>query len=159
MGKEIERKFLVTGDDWRRGDGTHYCQGYLSIAKERTVRVRIEGDVARFTIKGITRDATRDEYEYPLPVDDARAILEDLCLQPLIEKHRYRIEYEGMTWEVDAFMGENDGLVVAEIELEHPQQAFARPPWLGEEVTDDPRYYNASLVSEPFSRWRKSDPA
>jgi CYTH domain-containing protein len=157
MGKEIERKFLVTGDDWQEGDGTHYCQGYLSIAKERTVRVRIEGDSARFTIKGITENATRDEYEYPLPVSDAREILENLCLRPLVEKRRYRIDHEGMTWEVDAFSGDNAGLVVAEIELEDPDQEFTRPPWLGREVTGDPRYYNANLVRCPFRQWQKPD--
>ncbi|MGD2112771.1 MAG: CYTH domain-containing protein [Gammaproteobacteria bacterium] len=157
MGKEIERKFLVTGDGWRAGTGTHYRQGYLSVAKERTVRVRIEGDAARLTIKGITENATRDEFEYPIPVPDARAMLDSLCLRPLIEKHRYRLEYHGLTWEIDEFLGDNAGLIVAEIELEHPQQPFDRPPWIGTEVTEDPRYYNANLVDRPYRVWDTPD--
>lgn len=153
MGKEIERKFLVTGDAWREGKRTRYRQGYLSVARERTVRVRVSGDNAFLTIKGITVGASRDEFEYPLPVDDAEAMLDGLCLRPLIEKYRHRIEYHGMTWEVDEFLGDNAGLVVAEIELEHPQQPFDIPPWIGAEVTGDPRYYNASLVADPYMRW------
>ena len=153
MGKEIERKFLVTGDAWREGKRTRYRQGYLSVARERTVRVRVAGDNAFLTIKGITVGASRDEFEYPLPVDDAEAMLDGLCLRPLIEKHRYHFEYHGMTWEVDEFLGDNAGLVVAEIELEHPQQPFDIPPWIGAEVTGDPRYYNASLVANPYTRW------
>jgi len=153
MSKEIERKFLVTGDAWRQGASSNYRQGYLSIAKERTVRVRLAGDAARLTVKGITENATRAEYEYPIPVADAEAMLDNLCLRPLIEKRRYLVEYHGMTWEVDEFLGDNAGLVVAEIELEHPQQAFDKPDWIGAEVTDDPRYYNANLVEEPYSRW------
>lgn len=156
MGKEIERKFLVSGEGWREGDASDYRQGYLNLDKERTVRVRIAGDAGRITVKGVTRGATRAEYEYPVPVEDAAAMLDDLCLRPLIEKRRYLVDYHGMTWEVDEFSGENAGLVVAEIELEDPDQPFDRPPWLGEEVTDDPRYYNASLVQKPYSRWDRS---
>jgi CYTH domain-containing protein len=155
MGKEIEHKFLVTDDSWREGEGRNYCQGYLSTDKERTVRVRIEEDQARLTIKGITEGATRAEYEYPIPVTDARAMLDDLCLQPLIEKRRYKVNYHDMVWEIDEFSGDNAGLVVAEIELQHPEQAFDIPPWIGEEVTGDPRFYNANLVAHPYSRWKK----
>jgi adenylate cyclase len=97
MGREIERKFLVAGDAWRTGSGVRYLQGYLSIAKERTVRIRIEGDAAVLTVKGITEHAARDEYEYSIPVADARAMLDTLCLRPLIEKRRYRVEHRGMT--------------------------------------------------------------
>ncbi|GJL73440.1 MAG: CYTH domain-containing protein [Nitrosomonas sp.] len=153
MGKEIERKFLVTGDDWRSAEYSNYVQGYLSIDKERTVRVRMTDDKAFLTIKGITRHATREEYEYSIPVDDAESMLRQLCLRPLIEKRRYFIKHAGMTWEVDDFQGENAGLVVAEIELDDEQQAFDKPDWVGEEITADKRYYNASLVAAPFSTW------
>jgi adenylate cyclase len=121
MAKEIERKFLVTGDAWRTGECSDYRQGYLSIDKQRTVRIRVAGDTAFLTVKGITEGATRAEYEYSIPVTDAQAMLETLCLRPLIEKRRYRIQYNGMTWEIDEFLGENAGLVVAEIELETAQ--------------------------------------
>ena len=153
MGKEIERKFLVTGDDWRSGECSSYRQGYLSIDKLRTVRVRVSGETARLTVKGITENATRAEFEYPIPATDATFMLAALCLKPLIEKRRYRIEYNGMTWEADEFLGANAGLVVAEIELEAAQQPFEKPLWVGEEVTADPRYFNANLVVKPHSRW------
>ena len=158
MGKEIERKFLVTGNAWRKGGSNEYRQGYLSIDKERTVRVRIAGDTAFLTVKGITEGATRAEYEYPIPVADAKAMLESLCLRPLIEKRRYRVQHGGMTWEIDEFLGENAGLVVAEIELVNAQQPFDKPAWVGEEVTSDPRFYNASLVARPYSTWEQPLP-
>ncbi len=153
MGKEIERKFLVTGEAWRMGDCSDYRQGYLSIDRKRTMRIRIAGDVARLTVKGITEGATRAEYEYPVPVADAQAMLETLCLRPLIEKRRYRIQHGGLTWEIDKFLGENAGLIVAEIELEHAEQSFDKPAWIGEEVTSDPRFYNANLVNRPYKTW------
>lgn len=156
MGKEVERKFLVTGEGWRAGAARDYRQGYLNLDKERTVRVRIAGDTGCITVKGITRGASRAEYEYPIPIDDAAAMLNTLCLRPLIEKRRHLLEHHGMTWEVDEFYGENAGLVVAEIELEAPEQSFDKPPWIGEEVTDDARYYNANLVQTPYSKWTKS---
>ena len=155
MSKEIERKFLVEdqGDEkWRHAEYSEIRQGYLSIDKERTVRVRIAGDAAYLTIKGITESATRAEYEYPIPVAHAREILDGLCLRPLIEKRRYRIDYGGLIWEVDEFFGDNAGLIVAEVELESEQQVFDKPPWVGEEVTHDPRYYNANLVNNPYTR-------
>ena len=153
MAKEIERKFLVNGDAWKRSKGTLYRQGYLSTVKERTVRVRLEGERAVLTIKGITRGATRAEFEYEIPFEDAEQLLDDLCERPLIEKTRYKIEHAGLTWEVDEFLNENTGLVVAEVELESEDQQFDLPEWLGEEVTRDPRYYNANLVSHPFTKW------
>lgn len=153
MAKEIERKFLVNGDAWKRSKGTLYRQGYLSTVKERTVRVRLEGERAVLTIKGITRGATRAEFEYEIPFEDAEQLLDDLCERPLIEKTRYKIEHAGLTWEVDEFLNENAGLVVAEVELESEDQQFDLPEWLGEEVTRDPRYYNANLVSHPFTKW------
>ena len=154
MGREIERKFLVSGDAWQEGTGTVYRQGYLSVVKERTVRVRVAGDAAYLTIKGVTENTSRAEYEYPVPVADAEEMLDNLCLRPLIEKRRHRIEYRGMTWEVDEFFGDNEGLILAEIELEDPEQPFDRPSWIGAEVSDDPRYYNANLVENPYTRWK-----
>jgi len=153
MAREIERKFLVTGDAWRSGEHNEYRQGYITTDKERTVRVRIAGDRAYLTIKGVTRGATRSEFEYGIPVDDAAELLDQLCLRPLIEKRRYIAEHDGMTWEVDEFFGDNEGLVVAEIELEEERQSFSKPDWVGDEVTSDPRYYNANLVSKPYRSW------
>ncbi|HYD59177.1 MAG TPA: CYTH domain-containing protein [Noviherbaspirillum sp.] len=154
MGVEIERKFLVRDDCWKAlGQGVLLRQGYLSSAPERIVRVRIEGESAVLTIKGRTSGATRGEWEYPVPLADAQAFLDSLCERPLIEKRRYRIPHEGMLWEVDEFLGENAGLVVAEIELTAEDQAFTKPDWVGEEVTHDPRYFNANLLRNPYSKW------
>lgn len=154
MGKEIERKFLVVGDAWRSlGPGTLMQQGYLSTDLERVVRVRLEGNDASMTIKGQAVGATRGEWEYTIPKQDAEEILAQLCLRPLIEKTRYRIKHEGMLWEVDEFLGDNEGLVVAEIELTAEDQPFAKPAWVGEEVTGDARYYNANLLMRPYSAW------
>ena len=154
MAKEIERKFLVSGEAWRElAAGTHYRQGYLSTVKERTVRVRTINEEAFLTIKGITQGFTRVEYEYEIPHGDAVELLDDLCLQPIVEKHRYKIEVEGLTWEVDEFHGVNEGLIVAEVELESEEQEFSRPDWIGEEVSEDPRYYNANLIANPYTTW------
>jgi CYTH domain-containing protein len=139
-------------EQWRVADGTKYRQGYLSTDKERTVRVRIAGNKAMLTIKGITQGASRAEYEYEIPVEDAEELL-DLCQRPIIEKWRHEIEHAGMTWEVDEFFGDNQGLVLAEVELDSPDEAFDLPPWVGKEVTDDPRYFNANLVNHPFRNW------
>jgi adenylate cyclase len=153
MGKEIERKFLIAGDQWREGaEGTLFRQGYLNSAKERVVRVRTMGPKAAMTIKGITTGATRLEFEYDIPLDDAGQLL-DLCEQPLIEKTRYKIPYEGLVWEIDEFHGANDGLIVAECELESEDQAIAKPGWVGDEVTGDPRYFNSNLIANPFTTW------
>jgi CYTH domain-containing protein len=154
MAKEIERKFLLVGDAWRElAKGTHYRQGYLNSAKERTVRVRTIDDKGFLTIKGITTGATRVEYEYEIPHSDCTEMLDDLAEKPIIEKARYKIEFGGFIWEVDEFFGVNKGLVVAEIELESEDQAFEKPSWVGEEVTGDPRYYNSSLVANPYTTW------
>lgn len=155
MPREIERKFLVSGDGWREGEGHHYRQGYLSLAPAHTVRVRLAEDTAMLTIKGETKGATRREFEYEIPSDEARQMLDELCEKPVIEKKRRLIEYQGHTWEVDEFFAENDGLILAELELESEDESFSRPPWLGEEVTDDPRYYNANLVQRPYNTWEK----
>lgn len=156
MAKEIERKFLVVGDDWRRlAEGTMYRQGYLNSVKERTVRIRTVGDRAFLTVKGITVGSTRVEYEYEIPVADCNAMLDGLAEQPIIEKKRYRIPFGGLTWEVDEFFGENLGLIVAEVELTSEDQRFDKPAWIGEEVGHDPRYFNSNLIAHPYSKWAK----
>jgi CYTH domain-containing protein len=152
MATEIERKFRVHGTGWAQGAGTRIRQGYLNRDKERTVRVRIAGDKAFLTIKGVSRGASRAEFEYPIPPEDAEQLLK-LSDGPIIEKIRYVIDHEGSTWEVDEFHGDNAGLVVAEIELTSEDQPFSRPPWLGSEVTEDSRYFNASLASHPYTKW------
>lgn len=159
MSIEIERKFLVLGDSWRdaAGDGTLYRQGYLSLDSERTVRVRLAGSRASLTIKGLTIGARRQEFEYAIPADEAAELLDTLCIRPIIEKTRYRLTRDGLNWEIDEFAGENQGLVIAEVELDDESRAVERPAWLGEEVTGDSRYYNVNLVRHPFSRW--SEPA
>lgn len=152
MGIEIERKFLVRGQGWRQGQAQRYSQGYLNRAAERTVRVRIAGEQAFLTIKGRSQGASRLEFEYPVPLADAQALLQ-LCEGPLIEKTRYTLEQDGLRWEVDEFHGENAGLVLAEVELASEDQTITRPDWLGEEVTGDERYYNSRLSEQPFGRW------
>ena len=153
MPTEIERKFLVTGTRWRQAAGVRFSQGYLNRDKERTVRIRLSGGKAHLTIKGISRGAARLEFEYEVPPADAEQLM-NLCEGPIIEKMRYTLEYRGFTWEIDEFLGENAGLVIAEIELQSEGQEFERPPWLGREVTEDPRFYNANLVANPYCKWR-----
>jgi adenylate cyclase len=154
MANEIERKFLLKNDTWRGQDkGKRYRQGYLSTAKERTVRVRTAGDKGFLTIKGITVGASRPEYEYEIPLKDANEMLDQLCERPLIEKTRYRISHAGLVWEVDQFGGDNRGLVTVEVELKDEHQTVTLPDWVGEEVTGDPRYFNANLVAKPFTQW------
>lgn len=157
MGREIERKFLVTSDAWRgAGPGTSIRQGYLSLDPERTVRIRTAGDQAWITIKGLTQGAARDEFEYAIPLKDADAMLDRLRVGPVLEKTRTRVPFGGRTWEVDEFRGENAGLVVAELELDAEDATVALPPWVGREVTRDPRYYNSHLAMNPWSRWGKA---
>lgn len=154
MGKEIERKFLLTGDAWRSlAKGTKYRQGYLNSTKERIVRVRTIDNRGYLTIKGITTGATRVEYEYDIPENDATAMLDDLCEKPIIEKNRFKIDHAGLIWEVDEFFGENQGLIVAEVELESEDQTFEKPEWIGDEVTGDPKYFNSNLILNPFTKW------
>lgn len=151
MGIEIERKFLVKGDAWRSlGSPVRYCQGYLSRSKERTVRVRQAGEKGYLTIKGISKGAKRTEYEYEIPVEDCKAMLSSLVEKPVIEKNRYRIEYKGIIIEVDEFLGNNQGLILAEIELASEDEQIDLPDWIGREVTDDPRFYNSNLGFRPF---------
>lgn len=152
MAVEIERKFLVASDAWREGArGETFRQGYLCISQDATVRVRIAGERAYLTIKGATAGMSRAEFEYDIPVADAEAMLQDHCLKPLIEKTRYDVPYAGKVWTVDVFGGENAGLIVAEIELDHGEEDFSLPPWAGAEVTDDPRYRNSALVAAPMT--------
>ena len=156
MGTEIERKFLLTGDAWKkRAKGTYYRQGYLNSQKERTVRVRTLDNRGFLTIKGISVGVTRIEYEYEIPIEDADVLLDELCEQPLIEKKRYKIAFFDFIWEVDEFFGENEGLVVAEIELENEDQQFEKPSWVGNEVSGDPRYFNSNLIKTPYTSWEK----
>jgi len=154
MAIEIERKFLVRDDEWRQlGQGTLYRQGYIARGYGRTVRVRIAGDRGYLTIKGATSGISRLEFEYPIPIADAEEMLETLCDRPLIEKTRYRIEWAGLVWEVDEFAGENQGLILAEVELTSEAQAITLPSWIGLEVTNDSRYYNSNLSKHPFLQW------
>lgn len=155
MGVEIERKFLVKDESWRQdaGEGMPCRQGYLVCDECKAVRVRRIDDRAFLTIKGASSGIVRAEFEYEIPSADADKLLE-LCGDAVIEKERYYISFQGMTWEVDCFSGGNAGLVVAELELEHEDQSFALPPWVGAEVSEDPRYFNASLARCPFSQWR-----
>jgi adenylate cyclase len=154
MAKEIERKFLVNGLEWKNlAKGTEYRQGYLSTVKERTVRVRTIDNAGYLTIKGISTGATRLEFEYEISVADAHEMLDKLCEKPLIEKKRYKIEHGGLIWEVDEFFGENNGLVVAEVELENENQEISKPEWISKEVTNDPRYFNSNLTKTPYTKW------
>ena len=154
MATEIERKFLVRGDHWRSlGIGQYYKQGYIPTQDHTVVRVRIVGDRGYLTIKGKNQGMVRAEFEYPIPLGDAEIMLETLCHPPLIEKVRYRIPQGDLTWEVDEFGGENSGLIVAEVELQQENQAIALPVWIGQEVTEDPKYYNANLVHHPYQCW------
>jgi len=154
MPKEIERKYLVIGDTWKKlAVGVLYRQGYLSLKQECSVRVRIAGTKGALTVKGISKGISRSEFEYEIPLVDAQEMLDTLCLKPLIEKLRYRIAYQGHLWEVDEFLGDNQGLVVAEVELKDPDEKVELPNWIGQEVSDDDRYFNSQLVSHPYKDW------
>lgn len=155
MATEIERKFLVCSEAWRNQVecSEHYVQGYLANTASSSVRVRVSGECAWLNIKRATPGVQRSEYDYPIPVDDARELLTNLCEGRLIEKTRHHVRYAGSLWEVDVFEGDNAGLAVAEIELDSPEQSFDRPPWLGDEISDDLRYYNNSLSTLPYKDW------
>ena len=159
MGDEIERKFLVNGTAWKSlAEGVVFRQGYLNSDKERTVRVRTMGDKAKLTIKGPTRGIERKEFEYDIPLREAIYMLDELCEKPLIEKVRREIKHkDGMIWEVDEFEGENKGLVVAEIELKYKEQPFDKPDWVGEDVSEKSKYFNVSLIKNPYSCWNKKE--
>jgi len=152
---EIERKFLVKSSDWLAGHkGISYKQGYLSTEASRTVRIRLEGEKGKLTIKGKKKGIAGVEFEYNLSKSDAEYLLKSLCKKPIIEKNRYKIKFDGCIWEVDIFRGENKGLKLAEIELQSINQEFKIPDWVGEEVTHDRRFRNANLVTNPFSNWK-----
>lgn len=157
MATEIERKFLVDGEDWRAGArGVRLKQGYLSTDPARSVRVRLAGEAAWLTVKGQSAGIARQEFEYAIPAEDAEQLFA-LCLPGMISKTRYRVRVGAHDWDIDEFHGANDGLLLAEIELDRDDEAFDRPRWLGEEVSDDPRYFNAALVENPYCRWKDAD--
>jgi adenylate cyclase len=148
MGIEIERKFLVIGDDWRKlGTPIRIAQGYLGDSIERVVRVRTAGEEAYITVKGINTGITRLEYEYAIPLKDANEMLERLCLRPLIVKTRWVVNHAGSLWQVDEYHEPRSDLVVAEIELANVDETFELPPWIGEEVSGNPAYYNHTMVT------------
>ena len=155
MGTEIERKFLVAGEGWREQarSRTRYVQGYLTTRENGSVRVRIGDGRAFLNIKSGRSSIHRLEYEYPIPLADAREILDEVVELPVIDKTRYEVPHAGHLWEVDVFAGANAGLIVAEIELDHADERFDRPDWLGPEVSEDPRYLNINLVHHPFREW------
>jgi adenylate cyclase len=154
MPKEIERKFLVKEDSWRQlAEGSLYRQGYIS-SENATVRVRIVGNQGYLTIKGPTVNYSRSEFEYLIPLADAQEMLDTLCVRPLIEKARYKINIGDLVWEVDEFAGANQGLILAEVELTDESQQIELPNWIGEEVSGNPKYYNSYLVKHPFCEWK-----
>jgi CYTH domain-containing protein len=154
MGKEIERKFLVRSQDYQAiGTSSLFKQGYLYNGPEKTIRIRIANERGFLTIKGKKTGCVRPEYEYDIPYDEAEQLLEFFCEPGLIEKIRYTVPVQGFTYEVDEFLGANEGLIIAEIELNDEQAEFPKPEWLGEEVTDDPRYLNSHLAVKPYKTW------
>ncbi len=157
MATEIERKFLVENDTWRDGTvGVRIAQGYLARDGNSTVRIRIGGQQAWITVKSRSIGISRLEFEYEIPLEDAREMLE-LCHPSVIHKTRHEIAYAGHVWEVDVFAGENQGLIVAEVELEHESISPEIPPWIGAEVSDDPRYGNSRLSVHPFKNWQAAE--
>lgn len=155
MAIEVEHKFLLANDDWRKQikHSIRYRQGYLSSAETNSIRIRLSDEQAWLNIKSATIGTHRYEYEYEIPLSDANEILNNLCKKPLIEKTRHFVTNDTNIWEIDEFEGENEGLVVAEIELSEEGQSFSKPDWLGEEVTHDLRYYNNNLAIHPYSEW------
>jgi CYTH domain-containing protein len=153
VGTEIERKYLVKDASWKTVEGVRYRQGYLNSQKERTVRVRTVGDQGFLTVKGPNVGAVRPEYEYEIPTKEANEMLDLLCEKPLIDKTRYKVGHAGLVWEIDEFHADNQGLVVAEVELDSDRTDFARPAWVGEDVTGDPKYFNSNLIKKPYTKW------
>ncbi|MBC8343034.1 MAG: CYTH domain-containing protein [Bacteroidetes bacterium] len=154
MGIEIERKYLLKNDSWKKDSkGTYIHQGYLNRSEDRTVRIRIAGSNAYVTIKGKSQGISRSEFEYEIPVKDAQTMLDTLCEQTCIEKHRYQQTYGQHVWQIDEFHGDNQGLFLAEIELSMENEKFEIPPWIGKEVSGNPRYFNSNLSKHPFTKW------
>lgn len=156
MAIEIERKYLVTSGAWRAeaADVTLLRQGYLVTGPDCAIRVRVSGSQAWLTIKGKPVKGAALEFEYPVPLEDASAILANLAQRPQIEKNRHRVFRDNLIWEIDEFFGDNAGLILAEVELDDADAVISLPEWIGKEVTGDPRYYNANLVANPYSRWK-----
>lgn len=154
MAVEIERKFLVTNTNYKMGIPHQIAQGYICSDKDRVVRIRIIDDNAFVTIKNSTIGFARNEYEYPIPVQDAREMLQNTCIQPIISKTRYVLDYKGKIWEIDEFHGLNEGLVIAELELENENDSYEKPDFVGDEVTGNPQYYNALLFKNPYINWK-----
>ncbi|QCU90212.1 CYTH domain-containing protein [Thiomicrorhabdus sediminis] len=174
MAREIERKFLLKNDDWKAlaHQKTHFAQGYLNdisdaignnddnrICAKSSVRVRIEGEQANMNIKSLEIGLSRDEYEYPIPLADAEKMLKTLAVGPVIEKYRYLVKFAEHTWEIDEFLGDNQGLVVAEVEMQSEDESIELPNWLAREVTEEVRYYNISLSQRPFKVWSEDEKA
>ncbi len=157
MATEIERKFLILNQDWQEHveAEVHIAQGYLASNEFSSTRIRIQDDKANINIKSATLGISRTEFEYVIPVDDAQQMINDLCVKPVIEKTRYFVRHNKHTWEIDVFSGDNEGLIVAEIELSSTDEAFETPSWIGEEVSNDARYYNVCLVKNPYKTWSK----
>ncbi len=157
MALEIEHKFLLANDDWRSlvEHSVYYKQGYLGGNANSSLRVRISDQQAWLNLKSAVIGAQRLEFEYEIPLDDAQTMLDALCSKPLIEKYRHFVPYGGRLWEIDEFQGDNSGLIVAEIELSAVGEEFAKPAWLGQEVTLDLRYYNNNLTQHPYKDWHK----
>ena len=154
MPTEIERKFLVVDDSWRDGAvGEPIRQGYLVGNSDLVVRVRVRGSNATLTVKGPTEGISRDEFEYPSPLEDAWELLENHCDDRIVRKTRFRVRVDNHLWEVDEFHDRNEGLVLAEVELESADTEPAMPGWIGEEVSDDPRFANAALAVQPRDSW------
>lgn len=155
MAREIERKFLVISDSWKENikRTDHIIQGYLANTDRGSIRVRITANEGSLSIKSMTLGISRIEYDYCIPLDDARNLIANFCLQPVIEKLRYYVEDGDHVWEIDVFEKENKGLVVAEIELSDPEELFNKPDWIGDEVSNNPRYYNVCLVEHPYQEW------
>ncbi len=158
MATEVEHKFLLANDHWRKltSRSVSYRQGYLSSDRSCSIRVRTSGEHAWLNIKSATIGTQRSEYEYPIPLRDANELLDNLCRKPLIEKIRHFVEFAGHVWEIDEFLGDNAGLIVAEIELSEVGEEFQKPDWIGAEVTDDIRYYNHTLSLHPYNTWQES---
>ncbi|MBD3224948.1 MAG: CYTH domain-containing protein [Caldithrix sp.] len=154
MALEIERKFLVKGTSWQSlAQPQIYRQGYVYSDDKQTVRVRMIGQRAFLTLKREKSNVTRLEFEYPIPPEDAMQMLSDMCTYGKIEKYRYKIEFGDLIWEVDEFFGDNEGLVVAEVELKDENQKIVKPQWIGKEISQDRRYYNAYLAKNPYKFW------
>jgi adenylate cyclase len=155
MPIEIERKFLLANNNWREAVKTSFRirQGYMGEVGKASVRIRIQGEQANINVKSATLSMRRMEYEYDIPLNEAQEMLEQLCEHPQVNKTRYIVEQGKHKWEIDEFYGENEGLLVAEIELSDEAEAFEKPEWIGKEVTEDPRYYNVNLIKHPFKNW------